>query len=79
MLYYRHSKERAERILEMKNYEIKKSATVRNRWYVLCDGEMLTYFSTKKWAKKCVEIQRIKDSGVLWNPTHPRWAELMTD
>ena len=63
----------------MKNYEIKKSATGRNRWYVLCDGEMLTYFSTKKWAKKCVEIQRIKDSGVLWNPTHPRWAELMTD
>ena len=60
----------------MANYEIKK---INKNWAVYRNGEFLTWFSTKRWAQKCVEVQRIKDSGELWNPTHPRWAELMTD
>lgn len=62
----------------MKSYEIKKSATVRNRWYVYINGEIHTYFSTKRACKACIEIEKIKDNGELWNPLHPRWNELMT-
>lgn len=61
----------------MKNYTIKKSATVRNRWYVYCDGEFLTYFSTRRVARNFVEIRKLQDNGENFNPLHPRWAELM--
>jgi hypothetical protein len=60
----------------MANYEIKK---VNKNWAVYKNGGFLTWFSMKKWAKKCVEINRIKDSGEMWNPHHPRWAELTTE
>ena len=60
----------------MKNYEIKK---INKNWAVYEDGVFVTWFSTKKWAKKCVEVRKIKDAGEVWNPLHPRWAELMTD
>ena len=58
------------------NYEIKK---IRKNWAVYENGEFITWFSTKRVAKKCVEIRKIKARGELWNPLHPRWAELMTD
>lgn len=62
----------------MKTYEIRKSTTVKNRWYVYIDGKMHTFFSTKRAAKASIEIEKIRDNGELWNPLHPRWGELMT-
>ena len=62
----------------MRTYEIKKCNINRNRWYVYIDDNFHTYFSTKRAAKACVEIEKIKDNGENFNPLHPRWAELMT-
>lgn len=58
----------------MANYEIKK---IRKNWAVYRNGEFLTWFSTKRVAKNYVEIRQLQDRGEVWNPLHPRWAELM--
>lgn len=58
----------------MATYEIKK---INKHWAVYRNGEFLTWFSTKRVAKNYIEIRTLQDRGEVWNPLHPRWAELM--
>ena len=55
-------------------YEIKK---ICRTWYVYRDGVLDSGYTTKKVAKKCVEIRKIEDNGESFTPLHPRWTELM--